>query len=65
MELLGKLRVNDLESKLAKVSLGIEKGFKILLDNDAKMYRTICRLGKAQTNPWKCDNYGSTYPMSP
>jgi hypothetical protein len=28
-------------------------------------YHIICRLGRAQPNPWKCDNYGSTYPLSP
>jgi hypothetical protein len=32
-----KLGVKDLGWKLAKVSLGHERGFKILPDNDAKM----------------------------
>jgi hypothetical protein len=37
MESLGKLGVKALGSKLSKVSLGNERGFKILPDNDAKM----------------------------
>jgi hypothetical protein len=36
--ILGKLGVKDLGSNLAKVSLGHERGFKILLDNGAKMF---------------------------
>jgi hypothetical protein len=37
VESLGKLGVKALGSKLAKVSLGHERGFKILPNNDAKM----------------------------
>jgi hypothetical protein len=37
MESPSKLTGKDLGSKLAKVSLGHERGFKILPDNDAKM----------------------------
>jgi hypothetical protein len=37
MESPGKLGVKDLGWKLSKVSLGHERGFKILPDNDAKM----------------------------
>jgi hypothetical protein len=33
----GSLREKDLGSKLEKMSLGNERGFKILLRNDAKM----------------------------
>jgi hypothetical protein len=37
MESPGKLWVKVLGSNLAKVSLGVERGFKILPDNGAKM----------------------------
>jgi hypothetical protein len=37
MESPGKLRVKDLGSNLVKVSLGFERGFKILPGNNAKM----------------------------
>jgi hypothetical protein len=37
MESLGKIWVKALESKFVKVSLGLERGFKILLSNGAKM----------------------------
>jgi hypothetical protein len=33
----GNLGVKDLGGKLSKVSLGNERGFKILMDNDAKI----------------------------
>jgi hypothetical protein len=61
--------VKDLGSNLSKVLLEIEKGLKILLENDTKMtpkcYCTIYRFGKYQPNPWKCENYGSINPLSP
>jgi hypothetical protein len=62
----GKIGVKDLGRKLAKVSLGNERGFKLLPDNSAKMLScTNCRLGKARSNPIDGDNGGRAYPLSP
>jgi len=46
MESLGKLWVNDLGSNLDKVSLGLERGFKILLENGAKILSHNILIGK-------------------
>jgi hypothetical protein len=40
-------RGKDLGSNISKVSLGHERGFKILPGNDTKMLSHDCRLGKS------------------
>jgi hypothetical protein len=37
LDLSGKIWVKSLGSNISKVSLGLERGFKILPENDAKM----------------------------
>jgi hypothetical protein len=56
MESPGKLRVNALGEKLAKVLLGFERGFKILPDNGAKMLSHKLLVGKIPTQPSNGDN---------